>query len=86
MYWTSHDTLLTDTGLQDHALNLVLALQALPASRVLLSSSGEKNLFSDLSRLKLAINSGDFDVRRVLTRSHYSSQQRAGRHYLGQCL
>ncbi|KAF2804372.1 serine/threonine-protein kinase Sgk2 [Mytilinidion resinicola] len=52
-------------GLQDHALDLVLALQALPTSRLLPSSSGEKNLFGDLSRLNQAINIGDFDPRRV---------------------
>jgi hypothetical protein len=42
-------TLLTNTGLQDHAIDLVLALRALPASRLLPSSSGGKNLFSNLS-------------------------------------
>ncbi|KAI9785550.1 MAG: hypothetical protein M1839_009291 [Geoglossum umbratile] len=52
--------------LQDHALDLVLALQALPASRLLPSNGGGKNLFSDLSRLNLSINTGDFDVGRVI--------------------
>lgn len=42
-------------------LDLILALQALPASRVLRSVSGSRNLFSDLSRLGAAINSDDFD-------------------------
>ncbi|OCK78451.1 hypothetical protein K432DRAFT_427264 [Lepidopterella palustris CBS 459.81] len=53
-------------GLQDHALDLVLALQSLPASRHLPSSSGGKNIFGDLSRLSSAINTGDFDVGRVI--------------------
>jgi hypothetical protein len=52
--------------LQDHALDLVSALQILPASRLLPSTSCGKNLFSDISRLNLAINAGDFDVRRVI--------------------
>lgn len=51
---------------RDHALDLISALQILPASRLLPSSSDGKNLFSDLSRLNLAINSGDFDVGRVI--------------------
>ncbi|KAF1996945.1 serine/threonine-protein kinase Sgk2 [Amniculicola lignicola CBS 123094] len=53
-------------GIQDHALDLISALQILPASRLLPSGSGGKNLFSDLSRLNLAINAGDFDVGRVI--------------------
>jgi hypothetical protein len=61
--WSSSNT---DVGLQDHVLNLVSALQILPAFRLLPSSSGGKNLFSDLSRLNLAINTGDFDVGRVI--------------------
>ncbi|KAI9773773.1 MAG: hypothetical protein M1839_002006 [Geoglossum umbratile] len=52
--------------LQDHTLDLVLALQALPASCLLPSNGGGKNLFSDLSRLNLSINTGDFDVGRVM--------------------
>ncbi|KAF2824321.1 hypothetical protein CC86DRAFT_447202 [Ophiobolus disseminans] len=55
-----------DERLQDYTIDLVLALQALPVSRSLPSSSGRKNLFSDLSRLNLAVNSGDLDVRRVI--------------------
>jgi hypothetical protein len=53
-------------GLNNRALDLVLALQALPDSRALPSSSGGKNLFADLSRLNQAINAGDFDLRRVI--------------------
>ncbi|KAH8731711.1 hypothetical protein GQ44DRAFT_745770 [Phaeosphaeriaceae sp. PMI808] len=55
-----------DESLQDYTIDLVLALQALSASRSLPSSSGGKNLFSDLSRLNLAVNSGDFDIRRII--------------------
>ncbi|KAF1835673.1 hypothetical protein BDW02DRAFT_567708 [Decorospora gaudefroyi] len=55
-----------DESLQDHALDLLSALQILPASRSLPSGTGGKNLFSDLSRLNLAVNSGDFDVRRII--------------------
>lgn len=48
--------LLTDIVLQDHALDLILALQALPASRSLSSDDNGKNFFGDLSRLNQAIN------------------------------
>jgi hypothetical protein len=58
--------LLTEAVYRDHALDLVSALQILPASRLLPSTSGGKNLFSDLSKLNLAINTGDFDVERVI--------------------
>jgi len=43
-----------------------LALQTLPASRVLRSTSGSKNLFSDLLRLSSAVNSDDFEVDRLI--------------------
>src|SRR4051794_18521965 len=46
---------ITEIGLQDHALDLLSALQLLPASRSLPSSTGGKNLFSDLSQLNLAV-------------------------------
>ncbi|OCK74760.1 hypothetical protein K432DRAFT_310077, partial [Lepidopterella palustris CBS 459.81] len=39
---------------------------ALPAFCVLLSGSSGKNLFSNLSRLNLAINTGDFNIERVI--------------------
>lgn len=58
--------MLTEAVYRDHALDLVSALQILPASRLLPSTSGGKNLFSDLSKLNLAINTGDFDVERVI--------------------
>ena len=55
-----------DPAFQDHALDLVSALQILPASRLLPSTSGGKNLFSDLSKLNLAINTGNFDAGCVI--------------------
>ncbi|TQB71503.1 hypothetical protein MPDQ_007542 [Monascus purpureus] len=52
--------------LQNLLLDLILALQALPASRVLRSVSGCRSLFSDLSRLSSAVNSDDFDLERLV--------------------
>ncbi|KAF2839987.1 hypothetical protein M501DRAFT_1010229 [Patellaria atrata CBS 101060] len=69
LHTSSPTTVLDRIGseaLQDHALDLLSALQILPASRQLPSSSGGKNLFGDLSRLNQAINSGDFDIRSVI--------------------
>ena len=43
-----------------------MALQALPASRVLRSVSGSRNIFSDLLRLGSAVNSDDFDPNRLI--------------------
>ncbi|PGG98196.1 hypothetical protein AJ80_09574 [Polytolypa hystricis UAMH7299] len=51
--------------LQNITLDLLSALQGLPISRLLRSSGGGKNLFSDLIRLNSAINSGDFDLDRI---------------------
>ncbi|KAK3371659.1 hypothetical protein B0T24DRAFT_531126 [Lasiosphaeria ovina] len=48
--------------LQNLAIDLLLALQSLRASRLLRSSGSGKNLFSDLSRLNSAVNSDDFDL------------------------
>ncbi|KAH8727358.1 hypothetical protein GQ44DRAFT_738332 [Phaeosphaeriaceae sp. PMI808] len=62
-----NEAFLTDLTFRDHALDLISALQILPASRLLPSTSGGKNLFSDLSRLNLAINTRDFDVGRVIS-------------------
>ncbi|KAL2255999.1 hypothetical protein VTK26DRAFT_2372 [Humicola hyalothermophila] len=50
---------------QNLALDLVLALQSLRATRLLRSSGSGKNLFSDLSRLNSAVNSDDFDLDRI---------------------
>ncbi|KAH7011997.1 hypothetical protein B0J12DRAFT_778670, partial [Macrophomina phaseolina] len=51
--------------LKDLALDVILALLALPASRRLRSRSGGKNLLDDLSRLNLAVNSDEFDLERI---------------------
>ncbi|KAL2168365.1 hypothetical protein VTG60DRAFT_7343 [Thermothelomyces hinnuleus] len=50
---------------QNLALDLLLALQSLRASRLLRSRGSGKNLFSDLSRLNSAVNSDDFDLDRI---------------------
>jgi len=60
-----HIVPLTHAGIQNLALDHISALQILPASRLLPSCSGSKNLFSDLSRLNLAVNSDNFDIERV---------------------
>ena len=57
---------LTDAALQTLAVNLVFALKKLPASRLLHSMSGSKNLSSDLLRLFARIGSDDFDIERIV--------------------
>ncbi|KUI73409.1 Rhodopsin kinase [Cytospora mali] len=47
--------------LQNLSIGVILALLAVPASRLLRSSSGGKNLFNDLSRLNSSINSDEVD-------------------------
>jgi hypothetical protein len=56
---------LTHVGLQNLALDLISALQILPASRILRSNTGNKNFYGDLLRLNSAVNSDDFDIERV---------------------
>ena len=56
---------LTHIGLQNLALDFILVLLLLPASRILRSNTGNKNFFGDLSRLNSAVNSDDFDMERV---------------------
>ncbi|KAK5660714.1 hypothetical protein OQA88_12079 [Cercophora sp. LCS_1] len=52
--------------LQNLAIDLLLALQSLPASRLLRSSGRGKNLLGDLLRLNSALNSDDyFDLDRI---------------------
>jgi hypothetical protein len=54
-------------ALQNLSLDLILALQTLPASRVLRPvKSGSKNLFGDLSRLSASAYSNEFDVERLI--------------------
>lgn len=48
--------------LKDILLDLIHALQRLPASRHLPSGRGGKNLLDDLSNLMLAVNADDFDI------------------------
>jgi protein kinase-like protein len=47
-------------------LDLISAFQILPASRLLRSVSGGKNLFSDLARLNSSVNSDDFDTECII--------------------
>ncbi len=54
-----------DADLQNLTLDLLLALQGFRVSRLLRSSSGGKNLFSDLSKFSSAANSDDFDLYRI---------------------
>ncbi|KAL7926153.1 hypothetical protein ACQKWADRAFT_281902 [Trichoderma austrokoningii] len=51
--------------LEDTALDLLLAFQVSPASRLLRSSGRGKNLFNDLSRLNSTVGSDDFDINRL---------------------
>ena len=57
---------LTPVGLKDILLDLILALQSLPTSRLLPSKGANKNLFIDLSRLNSAVNADDFDIGQFL--------------------
>ncbi|KAE8154788.1 hypothetical protein BDV25DRAFT_135431 [Aspergillus avenaceus] len=52
--------------LHNLSLDLILALQALPASRILRSVSGSRNLFGDLLRLGSTINSEGLDADRLI--------------------
>ncbi|XTI92038.1 hypothetical protein V2W45_1471697 [Cenococcum geophilum] len=47
------------------------SLDALPASRLLPSYSGNKNLFGNLSRLNSAVNSNDFNIEYFANSSKY---------------
>ncbi|KAL4784889.1 hypothetical protein BJX76DRAFT_197301 [Aspergillus varians] len=51
---------------QDLCLDLIAALQALPASRALRSINGSRNLLSDLLKLGTAVNSNDFNPDRLV--------------------
>jgi Fungal protein kinase len=54
------------TDLKNPTLDLILALQNLPASRLLPSSTGRGTLFGDLSRFSSMIDSEQFNVERVI--------------------
>ncbi|KAE8153876.1 hypothetical protein BDV25DRAFT_9377 [Aspergillus avenaceus] len=55
-------------ALQNLCICLILALQALPASRALppVVGGAHKNLFNDLSRLSSSINSDEFNLNQLL--------------------
>ncbi|MCJ1348508.1 hypothetical protein MMC31_006740 [Peltigera leucophlebia] len=52
--------------LKDILLDLIPALQGLPASRHLPSSCGGKNLLDDLLKLTSAVNDDDFDIEQII--------------------
>ena len=64
-HWLVTRLFLTFIGLKNLVLDLLLALQNLPATRLLRSSTNHRTLFNDLSRLNIAVNSDDFDLERV---------------------
>ncbi|KAF2818207.1 hypothetical protein CC86DRAFT_337418 [Ophiobolus disseminans] len=51
--------------IQNLSVVLISALQILPAARALPSKTGGKHLFSDLSKLNLAVSSDDFDLEQI---------------------
>ncbi|KAK7177682.1 serine threonine-protein kinase sgk2 [Paraphaeosphaeria sporulosa] len=53
-------------GPKNSLLDLIYALQGLPATRSLSSTSNNVNLFSDLLELSSAVNSGNFDIERIM--------------------
>ncbi|KAF1965563.1 hypothetical protein BU23DRAFT_593649 [Bimuria novae-zelandiae CBS 107.79] len=57
---------LTSAELKNSLLDLILALLSLPASRSLPSEGSNINLFGDLSVLNTTVNSGNFDIERIL--------------------
>ena len=50
------------TELKDILLDLILALQSLPASQLLPSNSSNKSLFVDLLRLNSVVGFNDFNI------------------------
>ncbi|KAF7867284.1 hypothetical protein EAF04_005367 [Stromatinia cepivora] len=56
-----------DERLQGWALKLIPTLLAHPASPLLPSDIGNKNLYTDLLGLNTTINAGGFDVRRIIS-------------------
>ncbi|KAF2188774.1 hypothetical protein K469DRAFT_70746 [Zopfia rhizophila CBS 207.26] len=53
-------------GRKNCLLDLISALQVLPASRSLPSKGSNINLFGDLLALNSAVNSGSFDIERII--------------------
>ncbi|PVH98627.1 hypothetical protein DM02DRAFT_530741, partial [Periconia macrospinosa] len=57
---------ISSEGLRNSLLDLILALLSLAASRSLPSKSNNVNLFGDLLELNSAVNSGNFDIERII--------------------
>ena len=55
---------LTYIGLKNLVINLILALQNLPATRLLPSSASRGTLRSNLLRLLPSVNSNNFNIKR----------------------
>ncbi|KAF1970865.1 hypothetical protein BU23DRAFT_510832 [Bimuria novae-zelandiae CBS 107.79] len=53
-------------GPKNSLLDLIYALQGLPATRSLPSTRNNVNLFGDLLELSSAVNSGNFDIERII--------------------
>ena len=60
----SNKSPLTHVGLKNLVVDLILALQNLPAARLLLSSAGRGTLRSDLLRLGSLVDSDYFNIER----------------------
>ena len=57
---------LMQVELKDNLLDLIHAIQGLPASRHLPSGRGGKSLFDDVSKLMVAVIADDFDIERII--------------------
>lgn len=62
----THDSSLTPIVLQNLLLDLILAIQSLPASRSLPSKNDKGNLFGDLITLSSAVNAGSVDIEKIV--------------------
>jgi hypothetical protein len=65
VYSISCQCYLMRAELRDLLLDLIHALQGLPASRHLRSNRGGKNLLEDLSKLMTAVNADNFEIERI---------------------
>ncbi|ORY10821.1 hypothetical protein BCR34DRAFT_601840 [Clohesyomyces aquaticus] len=57
---------ISSEGQKNSLLNLISALQVLPASRSLPSKGNNVNLFSNLLELNSSVNSSNFDIKRII--------------------
>jgi hypothetical protein len=57
---------LTEIGLKNLVLDLILALQTLPKARLLPSPNNRGTLFGDLFRFNSVVDSDDFDIKSVV--------------------